>query len=178
MKTMKLENWKRNSGVVRLFLDTLEDDNKKKQMLLGTLDIGDEQETDEMRTVYWTAIRNMGKGVENFPSFSGRPQESFTPEQIANLNLIANVVRSAYASIPTEMREVMLKVDIPHGKTGGEFADWEALTDEKIRKAESVMKTAIKEKRWDALAMNGDVPQITPRPVKEKAVSAEVSEEE
>ena len=48
---MKLENWKRNSGVVRLFLDTLEDDNKKKQMLLGTLDIGDEQETDEMRTL-------------------------------------------------------------------------------------------------------------------------------
>lgn len=175
---MKLENWNRNSGVVRLFLDTLEDENKKKQALTQCLDIGDEQETDEMRTVYWTAVRNMGKGIENFPSFSGRPQESYTPEQIANLNLIVNVVRSAYASIPTEMREVMLKVDIPHGKTGGEFADWEALMDEKVRKAESVMKTAIKEKRWDALAMNGDVPQITPRPVKEKATSTEVSEEE
>ena len=175
---MKLENWNRNSGIVRLFLDTLEDDNKHKQMLLGTLELGDEQHTDEMRTVYWTAVRNMGKGVKDFPSFAGRPQESYTPEQIANLNLIVNVVRSAYASIPTEMREVILKVDIPHGKTGGEYADWDALTDEKIRKAESVMKTAIKEKRWDALAMNGEVPQIAPRPVKEKAVSAEVSEEE
>lgn len=173
---MKETNWNRNSALVRLFLDDVEDDNLHKATLLGTLNLGDQAENDDMRTVYWTAVRNMGKGIEGFPSFSGRPSEAYTPEQENNLLTVANVVRSAYASVPTEMRATLLKVKIPHGRTGGEFADWDAMVDDEVRKAENVMKTAFKDKRWNALDMDGTVPQITPTPV--KAETSEVSEEE
>ena len=117
----------------------------------------------------------MGKGIEGFPSFSGRPSESYTPEQENNLLTVVNAVRSAYASIPTEYHEMLLKVKIPHGRTGGEFADWDALVDDEVRKAENTMKTAFKDNRWNALDMDGIVPQITPTPVK---ADSEVSEEE
>ena len=173
---MKLNNWNRNSALVRLFLDDVEDENLHKATLIGTLNLGDQAENDEMRTVYWTAVRNMGKGIEGFPSFSGRPSENYTPEQEANLLSVVNVLRSAYASVPTEMQAVLLKVKIPHGRTGGEFADYEAMIDDEVRKAQNVMKTAIKDKRWDALSMDGNIPQITPTAV--KADSEEVSEEE
>lgn len=173
---MKLNNWKRNSALVRLFLDDVEDANLHKATLIGTLNLGDQAENDEMRTVYWTAVRNMGKGIEGFPSFSGRPSENYTPEQEANLLTVVNVLRSAYASVPTEMQAVLLKVKVPHGRTGGEFADYEAMIDDEVRKAQNVMKAAIKDKRWDALSMDGNIPQITPTPV--KADSEEVSEEE
>jgi hypothetical protein len=173
---MKLNNWNRNSALVRLFLDDVEDDNLHKATLIGTLNLGDQAENDEMRTVYWTAVRNMGKGIEGFPSFSGRPSENYTPEQEANILSVVNTLRSAYASVPTEMQAVLLKVKIPHGRTGGEFADWDAMVDDEVRKAENVMKTAFKEKRWNALDMDGNIPLITPTAV--KADSEEVSEEE
>ncbi len=140
------------------------------------LGLGDQTENDEVRSVYLTAVRNIGKGIDGFSFYSGRPSENYTPEQEANLLTVANVVRSAYASIPTDMQTVLLKVKIPHGRTGGEFADFDALIDDEVRKAQNVMKTAIKDKRWDALSMDGNVPQITPTAV--KADSSEVSEEE
>ena len=136
---MKLNNWNRNSALVRLFLDDVEDENLHKATLIGTLNLGDQAENDEMRTVYWTAVRNMGKGIEGFPSFSGRPSENYTPEQEANLLTVVNVLRSAYASVPTEMQAVLLKVKIPHGRTGGEFADYEAMIDDEVRKAQNVI---------------------------------------
>lgn len=173
---MKLNNWIRNSEVARLFLAGVEDSNKSKAALLGALDLGDDAENDEMRTVYWTAVRNMGKGVEGFPSFAGRPQEAFSAEQINNMNAIVNVVESAYASIPTELHATLLTVKIPHGRKGGVFEDFDALVEDEVRKVQNVMKTAIKDKRWDALAMDGIVPLITPTPL--KADSSEVEEEE
>jgi len=173
---MKETNWNRNSALVRLFLDEVEDDNLHKATLLGTLNLGDQAENDDMRTVYWTAVRNMGKGIEGFPSFSGRPSESYTPEQENNLLMVANAVRSAYASIPTEYHSMLLAVKIPHGRTGGVFADFDALVDDEVRKAENTMKTAFKDKRWNALDMDGNIPLITPTPV--KADNSEVSEEE
>ena len=176
VKNMKQNNWNRNSALVRLFLDEVEDDNLHKATLLGTLDLGDQAENDDMRTVYWTAVRNMGKGLEGFPSFAGRPSENYTPEQEANILAVVNAVKSAYASIPTEYHAMLLKVKIPHGRTGGEFADFDAMVDDEVRKVQNVMKTAIKEKRWDALSMDGNSPQITPTVV--KATESEVSEEE
>jgi len=50
------------------------------------------------------------------------------------------------------------------------------MIDDECRKAQNVMKAAIKDKRWDALSMDGNIPQITPTAV--KADSEEVSEEE
>jgi hypothetical protein len=175
---MKLNNWNRNSALVRLFLDEVEDANLHKATLLGTLDLGDQAENDEMRTVYWTAVRNMGKGIEGFPSFSGRPSENYTPEQEANIHAVVNVVKNAYASIPTEMHAVLLKVKIPRAtkNSPGEYTDWDMLVEDEVRKAQNVMKTAFKEKRWDALAMDGNVPQIAPKAG--KADTSEVSEEE
>jgi hypothetical protein len=173
---MKENNWKRNSAIVRLHLDNVEDDNLHKATLIGTLNLGDQAENDEMRTVYWTAVRNMGKGLEGFPSFAGRPSENYTAEQEANILTVVNAVRSVYASIPTEYHDMLLKVKIPHGRTGGEFADYEAMIDDEVRKAQNVMKTAIKDKRWDALSMDGNSPQIVPTAT--KADISEVSEEE
>jgi len=167
---MKQENWNRNTEIVTLFLEEAED-TQHKAVVMQTITIGNEANDDDMRTVYWTAIRNMGKAIEGFPSFGGKPS-SLTPEQEHNVSTVCAVVETAFAAIPTEHHETLLKVFLPHGRTGGSYATWEAYIENEVRVAKRNMMTAKKEGRWDLLDMSEDgVPQIT-APA-EKEVEAE-----
>ncbi len=158
---MKQENWNRNTEIVTLFLEEAED-TQHKAVVMQTITIGNEANDDDMRTVYWTAIRNMGKAIEGFPSFGGKPS-SLTAEQEHNVSLVSAEVESAFAAIPTEYHATLLKVFVPHGRTGGSYANWDAYIENEVRIAKRNMMTAKKEGRWDLLDMSEDgVPQITP----------------
>ena len=169
---MKIENWNRNTTILRQFLDTVGDCAQKTAVLM-TIGIGDGCENEEMLGAYWAAVRNVGKGIEGFPSFSGRPRENLTPEMEGNLAIVAAIVESVFAEVPTETQEVLLKVIIPHGRKGGEYEDFDALVADQERKAVRVMTTAHKEKRWNMLDMDGNVPQITPTEVKSEGGNSE-----
>ena len=82
---------------------------------------------------------------------------------------------AAIAAIPTEHHNLILSVIVPHGRTGGVFGSFSELVDSFRGKAHSYMVKAIKENRWDGMALEDGVPQITPTPVK---AEMEDSEEE
>ena len=73
---------------------------------------------------------------------------------------------SAFASIPTDYHTLMLSVCVPHGRTGGVYADMAAYIAKQLSSAHAEMVKAIKESRWDGVTLVDGVPQITPSPTK------------
>lgn len=189
---MKKDNWNKNTGMVTLFLQEAGDKvpTAKRMVLENTIAVGDEENNDEILGMYWGTIRNMGKTIEGFPSFHGRPSEAYTPEQETNINTLANVVRSAFAAVSTEDQQILLKIWVPHGRTGGEYGSWNDLVEDLVRGRTDYMAKAIKSTpalpSWDGLSMNNGVPDITPTERKSSdssnddasGATVEVSEEE
>jgi len=165
---MKKENWNKNTQLVTLFLEEEGDSvpAAKRMVLENTIAVGNEEMDEEVLGMYWGTIRNMGKTIERFPSFYGRPSEAYTPEQEHNRNTLANVVRSVFAETPTETQEILLKIWVPHGRTGGEYGSWEDLVEDVVRGRMAYLDKAMGTKHplptWDGLSFNGNVPDITP----------------
>ena len=58
-----------------------------------------------------------------------------------------NRIQNAFATISDA--ELILEVMLPHGKTGGAYADIEAFAKYMSMKAQRVLKAALKDNRWD-----------------------------
>ena len=180
MGEMKEENWIRNTNPVREWLNDTEN-NEKTNAIRQVIDIGDNAETDEMRFVYWGAIRNMGKACQDMGFPEGKTGKPSTLPQEHQ-----DVVRSAknrlvrvFAGIGEA--ELILATLYPHGRRGGAYGTIEDFAEDFAEKAVSNMTKAYKEGRWPTgeEMMNGETPNITPPPVKPKKVKTEeVSEEE
>lgn len=176
---MKEENWIRNTNPVREWLNDTEN-NEKTDAIRQVIDIGDNAETDEMRFVYWGAVRNMGKACQDmgFPKGNiGKPSTLPQEKQDAVRSAKNRLVR-AFAGIGEA--ELILATIYPHARTGGAFGTIEDFAEAMAEKAVSNMTKAHKQGRWlNDDVMVGDIPNITPPPVKvKKAQTEEVSEEE
>lgn len=175
---MKQENWIRNTNPIRDWLNNQEE-TMKTITIANTIQLGDSAENDEMRSVYWTAIRNMGKGCDTFPqSTIGKPSTLPQGVQDAVRSVKNRLVR---AFVEVGEADLILATIFPHGRTGGSYEDIEAFAEAMADKAESALVSAYKakpEQRWNG-EMVDDLPTMTPPPVKaKKAEVSEVSEEE
>ena len=82
-----------------------------------------------------------------------------------------NVVYTAFAGISNQ--DVVLAAILPHGRTGGAYADAETFAQHYAKQAYNNLVKGYKEGRWDG-SMNGEIPTMTPPAVK----SAEGGQEE
>jgi hypothetical protein len=178
MAGMKEENWVRNTNPIRDWLNTQEE-NMKTLTIANTIQLGDSAENDEMRSVYWTAIRNMGKGCDTFPqSAIGKP--SSLPQEIQDaVRSVKNRLVAAFVDIGEQ--ELILRTILPHGRTGGAYMTIEAFAEAMADKAASALVSGYRakpEQRWNGEMVDG-LPTLTPPPAKAtKAETDEVSEEE
>ena len=171
---MKLNNWNINANKVRVWAESLDQNDPKVQAIMISLGLGDNAPDDSMRSSYWTAIRSIGSDMDGFPSARIGRESSLSSNQQIVLDAVEQKVLNAFAAIPTEHHDLVLSVIVPHGRTGGVYQDWEAFTNEMKNKAHSYMLKSIKDKRWDGETTDKNgVPQITPTPTKADEVADE-----
>lgn len=172
---MKMKNWTLNTNKVRAWAENQEPCDNLQAVLLS-LQLGDNAQSDELRSTYWTAIRSIGSTMEGFPAARRGRESTLTEEQELVLATVEETVASAFAAIPTKYHDTLLAVIVPHGRTGGVYADIGALVASMKKSAHNYMVGSMKENRWNGLNVNSDgVPQITPRPTK---ADTEAEEEE
>lgn len=178
MAGMKEENWIRNTNPVRAWLSE-EEETMKTLTIKNTIELGDSAENDEMRAVYWTAIRNMGKGCDTFPqSTIGKP--STLPQNVQdNVRSVKNRLVRAFAEVGEA--DLILATIFPHARKGGAYATIDAFAEAMAEKGAKALIDGYRakpEQRWNG-EMVDDLPTLTAPPVKpKKAEIAEVSEEE
>ena len=161
---MKIENWNKNIAEVEVWLNR-EDRGDAGQAIGLSMTLGNSCESDELRSTYWTAIRSIGSVYDDFPK-ARRGRESALPDEIEqNATSVKNAVYDAFVGITDA--DIMLKVILPHGRTGGAYESIEDLAEAFGQKAFNALTQGYKENRWDG-SMEGNIPQMTPPPVKEK----------
>lgn len=162
---MKMNNWTTNATKVRAWADNQDPSDKLSAVMLSLM-LGDTAETDELRSTYWTAIRSIGGTMDGFPSARRGRESTLTDEQEAVLVNVEETVATAIASIPSKYHAILLAVIVPHGRTGGVFDDFSALTDSFRSKAHDYMIGSIKDNRWDGIESNDGIPSIESKPTK------------
>ena len=159
---MKIENWKKNTNEVLAWLE-LEDRGDVGQAISLSIMLGNNCDSDELRSTYWTAIRSIGSPYEDFPA-ARRGRESALPDDIeASALSVKNAVYAAFAGITND--ELLMTVILPHGRTGGAYASIQEYAKDMAKKAYNALVKGYKEGRWDG-TMNGEIPALTPPAVK------------
>tara|TARA_R100001463_G_scaffold44068_8_gene91694 strand:+ start:74 stop:610 length:537 start_codon:yes stop_codon:yes gene_type:complete len=178
---MKLKNWTMNTTKVRAWAENQPKTDQLQAVLLS-LTLGDNAESDELRSTYWTAIRSIGTTMPNFPKARRGRESALTDQQEIVLATVEAKVASAIASIGSEYHDTLLQVIVPHGRTGGVFTDMDAMANYFVKQAHNYILQSIKDNRI-SMSDDGefeldsnDMLQITPRPT--KADSSEGDEEE
>ena len=167
---MKIENWIKNTNEVQAWLE-LEDRGDVGQAISLSIMLGNNCNDDELRSTYWTAIRSIGSPYESFPK-ARRGRESALPELVElNATSVKNAVYAAFAGITNP--ELIMKVILPHGRTGGAYSSVDEFAKNMAKKAYNALVQGYKDGRWDG-TMNGEIPALTPPAVK----SAEGGQEE
>ncbi len=165
---MKLNNWNINVAKVQAWLDS-EDRGDAGTAIGLSIMLGNQTDKDEMRSTYWTAIRNLGGAFEDFPK--GRVGQSALPEQAEiNATSVRKTVYDAFVGLSNP--EVLLKVILPHGRTGGAYSTIEELANSFADAAHRKLVDGYKDKRWKG-DMDGNVPLMTPPPTKEQKEETE-----
>lgn len=163
---MKQANWIMNTNKVRTWAESQEPCDEIQAIMLS-LTLGDNAQSDELRSTYWTAIRSIGSTKDGFPTARRGRESNLTEEQQMTVDNVNQNVVNAFAAIHTEYHATLLTVIVPHGRTGGVYSDYDALTNNYRKAANSYMMKAIKENRWDGVTVDKNgVPQITPTAVK------------
>ena len=78
---------------------------------------------------------------------------------------VKNAVYTAFAGITNA--ELLMTVILPHGRTGGAYTSIEEYAEKMAKTAYDNLVKGHKEGRWDG-SMNGEIPSLTPPPVKTK----------
>lgn len=176
---MKLDNWTINTNKVIAWLPTL-DDQEVVEAVNGAIGLGNKTKSDEMRTNYWSAIRNIAGKLEGFPSARVGKESKYSSQTQSAMDAAEVGVKAAFASIPTEHHALVLALIHPHGRTGGVYENFDAFCAHMGGEAVKTMRKALdaKEPRWIVTDGNPQmtedgVPMITPLPTK-----AEEAEEE
>ena len=178
MNDMKMNNWITNANKVRAWASN-EEPSDNLQAVMLSLTLGENAGNDDLRSTYWTAIRSIGSTMEGFPAARRGRESTLTEGQETVIMAVEAKVTSAFAQIPTEYHELLLAVIVPHGRTGGVFADFSELVSNQVRQAHNYMMVSLKDNRWDGekIDKNG-VPTIQERPVPTKDTKTSEGEEE
>jgi len=161
---MKIENWNKNIGEAETWLNR-EDRGDAGQAISLSITLGNACNSDELRSTYWTAIRSIGSLFEDFPK-ARRGRESALPEEMEqNAISVKNAVYTAFADITNA--ELLMTVILPHGRTGGAYNTVEEYAEKMAKVAYDNLVKGHKDGRWDG-TMNGEIPALTPPPVKTK----------
>tara|TARA_Y100000004_G_C8730567_1_gene334115 strand:- start:82 stop:585 length:504 start_codon:yes stop_codon:yes gene_type:complete len=167
---MKEENWRINTGKVTLWLNEEDRGDNGKAIELSIM-LGNNCNDDELRSTYWTAIRSIGSSFDDFP-MARRGRESALPENIElSATSVKNAVVAAFAGISDA--DMIIKVILPHGRTGGAYATIDDLAEEFGNKAYRALVQGFKDGRWNG-DLEGNVPLMSPPPVKDKEAEKEV----
>ena len=175
---MKMNNWITNANKVRAWaLNEKPSDNLQAVML--SLTLGENAANDDLRSTYWTAIRSIGSTMEGFPAARRGRESTLTEGQETVIMAVEAGLANAFAQIPTEHHKLLLAVIVPHGRTGGVFADFSDLVSNQVRQAHNYMMVSIKDNRWNGekIDKNG-VPAIEARPIPVKEEKTSEGEEE
>jgi len=130
-------------------------------------------EDDKNRGKVWAAIREMLGTLEESPIKRGT-RSNLTAEQDAVIANIGNRIMQAFAQIG---EWTLIQQVFPESTRKGQYGDVEAYADHMRRKAETNMKTAIREERFTGL-FDGDSQNITITPAEppQNAESGEAQE--
>jgi len=159
---MKEDNWNINTNKVQLWLEQEDRGDNGKAIELSIM-LGNNCQDDELRSTYWTAIRSIGSSFDDFP-MARRGRESALPDAIElAATSVKNTVIAAFAGITDS--ETVLKVILPHGRTGGGYATIDDLANAFGAKAYSALVQGYKDGRWDG-TMEDSVPQMASPPLK------------
>jgi len=159
---MNEQNWTKNTNEVLAWLER-EDRGQNGEAIGLSITLGNSCGNDELRSTYWTAIRSIGSTFDDFPK-ARRGRESALPDEIElNASSVKNAVMNAFVGISNP--ELLLTVILPHGRTGGAYESIEAMAEYFSNKAYQSLVAGYKDGRWDG-TMNGEIPTMTPPPVK------------
>tara|TARA_R110000803_G_scaffold34094_4_gene74604 strand:+ start:70 stop:609 length:540 start_codon:yes stop_codon:yes gene_type:complete len=165
---MKMNNWITNANKVRAWAEHQPPSDNLQAVMLS-LTLGENAGSDDLRSTYWTAIRSIGSTMESFPAARRGRESTLTEGQEAVFMDVEAKVLNAFAQIPTEYHELLLAVIVPHGRTGGVFADYSELVSNQVRQAHNYMTASVKENRWNGEKIDKQgVPVIIDRPVPTK----------
>ena len=172
MKKMEQEKWITKSNEIRAWLEH-NDAGAMGAVITVNLDAGDSAASDDDRNRFWEAVRALCKTLPNSPIKKGRGS-TLDPAIQAVVDSVSNRIQNAFVTISDA--ELLLEVMLPHGKTGGAYADIEALASDMATKAVRVLKAALKDGRWDGTMSDSGLTGMTP-PMKSNSSDEEETEE-
>ena len=159
---MKRENWIKNVNGVTRWLEQ-EDRGEQGQAIQLSIMLGNNTDDETLMSTYWTAIRSIGSVFADFPKARKGRESSLPSEVHDNVLSVKSLVHNAFANISHS--DVILNVILPHGRTGGAYADMDALASYFADKAETALTTGYKSGRWDGTLVDNN-PQMVAPPVK------------
>lgn len=172
MTNMENDKWIMKSNEIRAWLKH-NDAGAMSTVITVNLDAGDEAASDEDRNRFWEAVRALCKTLPNSPIKKGRGS-TLEPAIQACVDSVQNRVQTAFATISDS--DLILEVMLPHGKTGGVYADIDAFAKDMATKAVRVLKAALKDNRWDGTMTDDELTNMTPL-VKETSDNEEEAED-
>ena len=172
MKNMDMEKWTQRSTDIREWLKH-NDAGAMATLIEQTLDAGDDSGQPEELDRFWEAVRAICKTLPNTPIKQGRGS-TLAPAIQACVDGVVNRIETAFAAIGDS--DLLLEVMLPHGKTGGSYADIDAFAHDMATKAQRVLKAALKEERWNGTMTDDGLTGLTP-PVKDTTDNEEEVED-
>ena len=169
---MDEDKWTERSTEIRAWLEH-NDAGAMNALIEQTLNAGDAASNDDERNRFWEAVRAICKTLPNSPIKKGRGS-TLDPAIQACVDSVSNRIQDAFVTISDA--ELLLEVMLPHGKTGGAYADIEALASDMATKAVRVLKAALKDGRWDGTMSDSGLTGMTP-PMKSNSSDEEETEE-
>jgi len=158
MKRMENDKWIMKSNEIRAWLQH-NDAGAMTNVITVNLDAGDEAASDEDRNRFWEAVRALCKTLPNSPIKKGRGS-TLEPAIQAVVDSVQNRIQDAFATITDSA--LVLEVMLPHGKTGGVYADIDAYAKDMATKAVRVLKAGLKDNRWDGTLTDDGLTNMTP----------------
>ncbi len=169
---MDMEKWTQRSTDIREWLKH-NDAGAMATLIEQTLDAGDNSDNMEELDRFWEAVRAICKTLPNTPIKQGRGS-TLAPAIQACVDGVVNRIQTAFAVIGDS--DLILEVMLPHGKTGGAYADIDAFANDMATKAQRVLKAALKDGRWNGTMTEDGLTGLTP-PVKQTSDNEESDED-
>ena len=112
----------------------------------------------------WAAIRAIAKMLPNTFIRPGR-QGSLSPEKQAAVDSVAHAVETAYAEFYEVNWDLLSAIVLPHGKTGGHYANAQDAASYMNGRTTRILKEAMKDGRWmgeanEGMPVNLDAPPM------------------
>jgi len=116
----------------------------------------------------WAAIRAIAKLLPNTFIRPGRAP-GLNPELQASVDSVAHRVETAYAEFYDAHWELLSAIVLPHGKTGGHYANAQDAASYMNDRTVRILKTAMKDGRWEGKSEDGMPTELVAPPMPEVA---------